>query len=173
MAQVGSSWYDLVLNVLGIVTALVFMACGAGSIIEIKIPSMIYVVPMFYFMVKMITVYISTSALAIVTENVFFLVTNGALLLFSFEFAKTENKIVELKKQKKLFAFAVSSAMLCITWALPKLIALGFGVVQYAKRDVSSALLTVALGAFIICFILSGFGDKNEIKRPRSSHLAE
>ena len=90
-----TAWYDMFTVFLGIITAAVFIAFGVKNMCGIKFPDIFLVVPVFYYILRIITVFVSTSALALVTKNIFLIFTNGLLLFFMFEFAKFENDIDE------------------------------------------------------------------------------
>ena len=170
-----SSWYDLVLIILGVLSAIVFILYGLKNVYDYNMPSMMLVIPVFYYILKLITIFVSTSDLALVTENIFLLFTNGALLLFMFEFAKFENNIGDSKKEnKKLFATGIISVMLCAISTVPKIIGFLVNKTQPTSQDISSALLAIVVGVFVLLFIICNFSDKaNKRKKHIVSHLAQ
>ena len=165
------SWYDMIALLFGVMSAAVFIAYGLKNIYDYKLPMALLVIPVLYYVIKFITVFISTSALALVTENIFLLFTNAALLYFLFEFSKIENNIDENPKPRKLFASGIIAVMLCATEAIPKIIANG---ADMSRRDMAAALLNIAMGVFVLSYIISNFDDKSTDKKTHTAkHLAE
>ena len=81
-------------------------------------PSMALIIPVLCFIVKLISVFISTSSLALVTENVFLVFTSSAVLWFVFEFSNFENGIGDPeKKARKIFASGIAAISGGITYS--------------------------------------------------------
>lgn len=172
-ALVGGAWYDVLLIFLTLASAFVFVAYGLKNIYEYKFPSLMLVVPVVYYVVKLISVFVSTSALALVTENIFLIFTNSVLLWFMFEFASFENQIGDInKKPKRLFASGLAAVMLCAVTSLPKFILSISSKTQLSSGDISAALLNMAIGIFILTYIMCNFGDKSENKKTIGKHSA-
>ncbi len=166
-----TAWYDIVTVFLGLITAAVFFAFGVKNIYDIKFPHIFLVVPVFYYILRIITVFVSTSALALVTKNIFLIFTNGILLFFMFEFAKFENNIDEKPKLRKFFASGIMAVMLCFTESLPKFIS---QTDIMSDRDIADGILTLTMGAFVLTYILSNFADKHSLENTHTAkHLAE
>ena len=166
-----TAWYDMLTVFLGLITAAVFVAFGVKSIYDIKFPNIFLVLPVFYYILRIITVFVSTSALALVTKNIFLIFTNGILLFFMFEFAKFENNIDEKPNKRKLFASGIMAVMLCFTESLPKFIS---QTDVMTVRDIADGVLTLAMGLFVLTYILSNFSDKHSLENTHTAkHLAE
>ena len=173
-ALLGSGvWYDTLLVLLTLLSAFVFVAYGLKNIYDYKIPSLMLVIPVIYYVVELISVFVGTSALALVTENIFLIFSNSALLWFMFEFASFENQIGDIaKKPKKLFASGLAAVMLCAVTALPKLILLVSGKAEISRGDISAALLNIAVGIFVLTYIIANFVGKKDEHKPSPKHLA-
>lgn len=166
-----AAWYDKVLLLFGLLSAAVFIAFGIKKIYMYKFPSILLVVPVFYYIVRLISIFVSTSALSLVTKNIFLLFANGALLIFMFEFSKTENKIDDTPKIKKLFSAAIVASMFCFVQALPRIIVYGASM---SGRDMADALLTLTISLFVISYMISEFADDSIGKNVHTAkHLAE
>lgn len=164
------AWHDMLLAVLCLLSAFVFIAYGLKSIYSYKMPAMILVIPVVYYIVRIINVFVSTSALALITENVFLIFTNSVLLWFMFEFASLENQIGDAsKKTKKLFASGIASVMLCTVTAIPKLILIITDSSDVSNGDVASSLLNVAVGIFVFAYIICNFGEQNAANQKKPS----
>ena len=156
---VGSgAWYDALLVLLSFVSAFVFVAYGLKNIYDYNLPSILLISPVLYY---------------IVTENIFLIFTSSVLLWFMLEFASFENGIGDVdKRPKKLFAAGLAAVMLCGVTALPKLFFAIFNIMKLEAEDIASALINVAIGVFILVYILCNFGDKHENKKAVGKHSA-
>ena len=130
--------------------------------------------PVIYYVVKLITLFVNTSSLALVTENVFLLFANSALLWFIYELASFENKINESpRRQKSMLAIAIAAIMLSMVAVLPRLILAILQKSDIAKGDVSSALLMLAQALFVLAYINGNYAkNKDANKRAISKHSA-
>lgn len=165
------AWYDALAIILGLLSAVVFVAFAIKKIYPYKFFDITLVIPPIYYIIRLIGIFVSTSELALVTENVFLLFTNGALLLFMFEFSKAENSIDESPKAKNIFSSGIAAAMLSFIQSVPKIAVYGGSL---SPREILSALLTLAAGIFVLSYVLSELGQKSEKKTVHiAKHLAE
>ncbi len=168
-----NAWYDVLLVLLTLVSVFVFVAYGLKNVYDYNLPDIMLIVPVLYYVVKLISVFVSTSALSLVTENIFLIFTNSVLLWFMYEFASFENQIGDVaKKPKRLFASGLAAVMLCAVTAIPRLVLMITGKMEITSGDVSAALLNISIGLFIIAYIVSNFYNKDEIKKSTPKHLA-
>lgn len=166
------AWYDSLLLILMVLTALVFVAYGLKNIYNYNM-SMLLVVPVVYFVVKLISIFVNTSSLALITENVFLIFTNSVLLWFIFEFASFENQVGDTEKMpKKLFASGLVAVVLCAVTSLPEFIAMIFDKTNASIDAVSAAALNLTIGFFILVYIMSNFYGTQSARRPASKHSA-
>lgn len=169
-----SAWHDALLAVLCLLAALVFIAYGLRNIYQYKMPQITLIIPVVYYVVRLINLFVSTSSLALITENVFLVFTNSVLLWFLFEFASFENEIGDVtKKPKKLFASGIASVMFCAVTALPKVVLLIKNNDKVSGDNIASVLLNIAMGLFVCIYIMSNFREKNtHTPKPKSKHSA-
>ncbi len=154
-------------------TAVVFIGCGIKGIFKIKFPPMLLVIPVVYYIIKLISLFINTSALALTIENVFLIFNYCALLLFMYEIAGLENEVGDAKKRsKKLYAYGVAATMLCSVSYLPQMLLSVLGKVELSYNEISTLLLNIFVGVFAITYILCNFDDGSKIKKPVSKHSA-
>lgn len=174
LSDLGSgAWYDVLLVFLTLASTLAFVAYGLKNIYDYSMPSLLLVVPVIYYVVKLISIFVSTAKLALVTENIFLVFTNSILLWFMFEFASFENQIGDTcKKPKRLFASGLAATMLCAVTALPKLIFAMLNIMQLSAKDIAAAVANVAIGIFVLMYIVCNFCEKSEIKKTVGKHTA-
>lgn len=170
-----AAWYDMLLMVLGLVAALAFIAYGLKNVYDYKLPSIVLVVPTIYYVVRLISLFIGTSKLAMVTENIFMLFTNSVILLFVFELACLENEIGNTQKStKKLFVYGVATIMTCVTTSLPKLILIVTSDLKFARSDIAVALLNLSIAVFAFAYIVCNYKEKTKLsQKAQPKHLAE
>lgn len=167
------AWYDILLVVLALSSSLVFFAYGLKNIYEYNMPLLTLVIPVAFYIVKLISVFVSTSELALVTENIFLIFTNSVLLWFIFEFASFENHIGDAEKEaKSLFASGLAAIMLCAVASIPKLALTLFGRLQMSADDIAEALLNLTMGIFILTYIVCSFKDKSQSSKSAGKHSA-
>ncbi len=157
---------DKLLVILSLVLALVFFAYGLKNVFQYDMPNIILIAPSLYYIVKLISVFVSTAKLALVTENVFLIFTNSVLLWFMFEFAGYENQMGETdKKPKRLFASGLAAFMLCTVTSLPKIIAALYDGASLSRSLIAEALLNMAVGIFVVVYIGSNFCKSEKIQK--------
>ncbi len=166
-----NSVYGILLMFLGLLSAMTFIAYGIEKIYPYNFPNIMLILPTLYYIVKLIKLFISTSALSLVTENIFLLFCNSSLLLFSFTLAGFENKFeISNKAPKKIFACGIASSMLCVVTALPKLLLVSDQNVKLSLADISSFLLMLSQAIFMLAHIICNFCPKEEVKKFTSKH---
>ncbi len=163
--------YGILLMFLGLLSAITFLAYGINKIYPFAFPPITLIIPTIYYVVKLIKLFISTSSLSLVTENIFLLFANSALLWFAFTFASFENEIENLSKRPKtIFACGITASLLCFVTALPKLLLVSDQNVQLSLADISSLLLMVSQAIFMLSHIICNFCPKEPAKKFTSKH---
>jgi len=170
---VSAAWYDVLLLILTLASAFVFLAYGLKNIYNYNMPSILLAIPVVYYIVKLISVFITTAKLALVTENIFLIFTNSVLLWFMLEFASFENKIGDIEqKPNKLFSSGLVAVVLCGVTSLPKLILSLSGQKSLSSGDIAEVLLSLSMGIFILAYIVCKFADKDSHKKTVGKHSA-
>ncbi len=171
--QSSTAWYNTLLVFFAVASAAVFVAYGLRNINPYKMPTIILVVPVLYYITRLISVFVSTSSLALTTENVLLIFTSSVLLWFMFEFASFENEIGEIEKRpKKLFASGLVAVIFCAVTSIPKFIYAFISDVTLSSKDIADASLNIAIGVFVLVYIVCNFGEKSDYKKTASKHSA-
>ncbi|MBQ6884905.1 MAG: hypothetical protein IJN56_04120 [Clostridia bacterium] len=161
----------ILLMFLGLLSALSYLAYGINKIYPYNFPAITLIIPTIYYVVKLIKLFISTSSLSLVTENIFLLFANSALLWFAFAFASFENEINNSSKRPKtIFACGITASLLCVVTALPKLLLVSDQNVQLSIADISSLLLMLSQAVFMLSHIICNFCPKEPVKKVTSKH---
>ncbi len=158
----------------GFVCAVFFMAYGIKGIYSYKLPAVTFIIPVIHFITKLVCTFINISSIALITENIFIVFTQCAVLIFMLEFAKLANNIGEGKNYKKLLGSGVAAIMLCAVSSVPPLVAAAIESNLVIHQAVHSIISTGFMGVYIFTVVMSHFGDGSILYEKHSgSHLAE
>ena len=100
-------WQSSLLMLMGLAAAAFFVAYGISLISDFTLPPISAVIPVFYFIIKVICVFTSVSSLALITDNILMLAAYCTLLFFFLCFGKlytesTANTISESCRHQAL-----------------------------------------------------------------------
>ncbi len=89
-------WQSSLLMLMGLAAAAFFVAYGISLISDFKLPPISAVIPVFYFIIKVICVFTSVSSLALITDNILMLAAYCTLLFFFLCFLKLYSRSIPL-----------------------------------------------------------------------------
>ena len=146
---------------MGLAAAAFFVAYGISLISDFTLPPISAVIPVFYFIIKVICVFTSVSSLALITDNILMLAAYCTLLFFFLCFGKLYNGIDREYNFRKLQASGFASVLLCLTQSVPHIIFnLSNGGAYRHTSNISNISLLV-YGLFTAAFTLAHFSLKN------------
>lgn len=154
-------WQITLSRVFGLLTVLFFLAYGAKAVYNYRLPRILYITPLLYWIVKLICTFTTISSLSLISDNMLMIAGYCAILVFMLEFAKTANGIDKDWGFKKLLASSLCSLNLCATFSVPRLIAIISGNSKVLHESVSSVLNCFLTGLFILVFTYSFYRNKN------------
>lgn len=154
-------WQAALLKLLGTATAVYFIIYALGGFVRIKLPKLCAVIPVAYFIVRIICAFISISSLALISDNIFLMAVYCMCLLFMLNFAKLYNGLDSEYNFRKILATGLVSVILCFTESVPHLIIniIEDGMYQHTSLVASASVLFT--GIFILSFLLSHFSSQN------------
>lgn len=175
IATVGSSasiptWQTLLLKITGALSAVFFGALFVKSIKKIKkfsIPSICFVAPVVYYLVRLIYVFTASSVIALISDNLLLLISCIFTLLFMFEFCLVKFQSEGETAYKKIAATGFTAVILSAATAFPQIIAVLYHTPAAQRVDFPEALLTLFTGVFIYMFLRNYFSGRNLKKRKR------
>jgi len=153
-------WQALLLRISGLALAVFLIMYAAGLFIKIKLPTLVAVLPIIYYVMKIICDFTSISSLALISDNVIIIATYCVMLLFMLNFAKFYNDVVNEKASKKLLASGIASIILCFTQSVPYLLVNVTNGFNYSHTSLESNLSIFCAGLFIAAFTFSHFNKK-------------
>jgi hypothetical protein len=151
------SWQSSLIKIVGVITALYFLLYAAKYYINFKFPSLLHIIPCVFMILRTAFIFINTSAIAHISDNVLILASYCAVMVFFVNFAKLYNNIDIEKNFKKLLSSGLVSAVLCFTQSI------GHFIINFASGDKYLHVSHVAnisvffMGIFVIVFIITHF----------------
>lgn len=155
-------WQITLLDVLGIFSCLFFFLYGIKMLIGFPMPKLFAIVPPLYFIMRLICIFTSISAISLIVDNVITLASHCAILVFSANFAKLINGIDNDTVFKKIAASGSTATILCFVDAIPRLYFILNQQSGYIHSGVSSPISVLLCGLFILSFTLCYFKKKTK-----------
>ena len=154
-------WLILALRVTGLASAAFFALFGMGGIVDIKIPNICSVIPVIYFIIRVICDFTAISALALISDNLILMASYCSCLWFMLNFAKLYNGIDTERNFKKLMSSAMLAVIFCFTQSIPHIV-MNFATNNaYLHTSFQVNLNILLMGIFILTFMLSHFSRHN------------
>ncbi len=157
-----------VLLLLGAVTAGVFLLYGIQAMGAFKLPGFVYIIPIAYWVLKLVFVFSRISSLALISDNVFLMFSYCAMLVFMLEFGKDEIGMYKDGIHKGLLISSIAACMLSFVISVPSLIALAIGTLEVLHENIYALFTALFSGLFLFVYILSCFAAQ---KRVKGTHL--
>ena len=155
-------WQITLLDVLGIFSCIFFFLYGIKMLIGFPMPKLFAIVPPFYFIMRLICIFTSISAISLIVDNVITLASHCLVLLFMANFAKLLNGIDSDMVFKKIAASGFTATILCFVDAIPRLYFLLNKQSGYIHSGVSSPISVLLCGLFILAFTLCYFKKQKQ-----------
>ena len=153
--------------IFGVLFALFFFIYSFKAIKDFKIISIAYTIPTIFWIFKLMGIFTEISAISLITENIFNILSGCAVLVFMLEFSSFEC-FGKKDPNPTLLASGIAAFMLCTLASVPPLCAalvLGADHIHENNVNIFTLLFT---GLFIIVFIVSHFKDKTESRYKHS-----
>lgn len=146
-------WQVLVVKFVTVITAIYFGALLFQSFIKFKIPPMLHAIPAIYAITKTIFTFINISALSVISDNILLMGSYCVLMLFFINYARLYNAIETQKSIKKVVAYGLVAATLCITCSLPTIIVNLIYENDYVHSNISVGNTLLTIGCFIVVYV--------------------
>ncbi|MBR7071972.1 MAG: hypothetical protein IKI29_07445 [Clostridia bacterium] len=154
-------WQIALLSVFGVLSGIVFILYGLKAFKNINLPSIVFVIPVIYQIVRLLCVFISISSLAFTTGHILMLVSDCAVLLFFLELGKMMCGLDKEKNYRKLLSAGMLAGYFCMVNTVPYIIILLTGKQVVLNESYSSLILTFLIGIFCIIFLANHFSLNN------------
>ncbi len=150
-------WQISTLDILGIFSVVFFILYGVKVIMNFPLPKLFAIVPSLYFIMRLICIFTSISAISLIVDNVITLASHCFVLIFMANFAKLINGVDSDKNFKKIAASGLCATLLCSVDAIPRIIFILGDKGNYIHSSVSSPISVLLYGLFIFSFSLCYF----------------
>lgn len=155
-------WQHLLEVITGVLCAVWFIFFGIGRFLDIKLPSVTYIMPTLHWIMRLIVVFSSFSTTSLVAEHIFSLFSNGFTLLFMLSMGKYLTDCSNKKDKKALFPLATASFILNTTSALSRLIVFLLGHSDKIHFESSVDIVSLCAVIFIALITFDIFKNKEE-----------
>ncbi len=105
-----------------LLTGIWFAFFGISAFIEIKIPPISYVIPMFYYLMRLVLIFTTFSSSALVSEHVFSLSYRCLILVFMLMFLRTCAGLITPRTKKFFLPVSMATFVLTFTSVISRLI---------------------------------------------------
>lgn len=167
------AWQSIAMKLFGLLSGLLWIAYGLQRFIPVKLPPLVYVIPVIFWVVRLIWAFTTLNTLALTIGHVLLLLAYCSVLVFMLEFAKQLNGIDKEYNFKKLLASGICASSLCGVFSVPYMIATVLGSDAAAVEGYSPILMLFFTGVFILVFTLSHFSNGNLRKHRHHRHRTE
>ena len=163
------AWQGAAMNVLGVLSGLMFLAYAASGLVKFTLPGALFILPVLFWMLRLIWVFTALNTLALTVEHVFLLMACSALLVFMLQLAKLMSGQGNSYHFKWMLVSGVCAVIFCADYALPNLLLELAGSRTASKESVSSEIMILLTAAFVLVFLIAYFDQRN-LKRHHRHH---
>ncbi len=160
-ASLSNIYVDIALKAFGCFTGLFFAAYGLKAFAQFKLPAPLFILPVVYWAIKLIYVFMSVSTLALITDNIYVCAAYASTLVFMLAYARLANGISLESTSRMLMASGICATIFSVTASLPRFLVVLSGNSALLHESVFSTLTMLATGIFMILFIAFYFRNKN------------
>ena len=157
------------LSVLKIIFALLsiifFVSFGAKKFIKIVIPSVCYLFPCAFMLVKLICEFSVISSVAVIADNIFILAAYCSVMVFFLQFSKLYNNEDTETNFKKLLSSSLVSVFFSITQSVAYLVYNIPTTFENTHTPLSSNIFLLFMGLFIYIFTYFHFSENNFVRK--------
>lgn len=157
------SWQVWLIRLLGVMATAYFVMYAVKYYIDFKFPPILHIIPCLFMIVRTAFIFINTSSLAHISDNVLLLAAYCAVLIFFLNYAKLYNNIDNEKNFRKMLASGLVSASLSLTQSLPHIVVNIASGNKYLHVSHISNISVLLMGIFVLTFLVSHFfiGNKD------------
>lgn len=149
------------LETMGFFAGALFIAYGVKAFVKYKLPAPLFMIPVAYWAVKLIHMFMSMATISLITDNILICAAYGSSLVFMLEFAKLANKINVETTSRGLIASGMCASIFSVVASLPRFVVVLIGHSEVLHESVFSTLTMLVTGIFMILFIAYYFRNKN------------
>lgn len=151
------SWQIWLIRILGVVATAYFVMYGLKYRIDFKFPPILHIIPCLFMIARTAFIFINTSSLAHISDNVLILAAYCSVLIFFVNYAKLYNDIDNEKNFRKMLGSGLVCANLALTQSLPHIVVNIASGNRYLHVSHISNISILLMGLFVLIFLVSHF----------------
>ncbi|MCQ2451420.1 MAG: hypothetical protein MJ080_05540 [Clostridia bacterium] len=141
---------------------------SSKTFIGFHIPGILYVIPLVFWLYKLIVIYVRIAKMSLISENAYLILATASIALFSLYFAKYANGMLTRFSHKLLLLFGFLSVIFSETFALPSLIYYAKTSDGIVHNSIADLILYAVTGVMILIYLISFFSNKNLLRHHKS-----
>ena len=149
------------IRLFGILSGVTFLVCAVENLLNITFFKPIYIIPVIYYIFRIISAFIYYAAVATIVEASFELFAICAMLIFTMNFAKAQNGIKNKKGKTLPLNVSAICAITIITQIAPYIVNV------FSKQEIllhaNSLFVPSSISLFLFIIASSLFANKKEI----------
>lgn len=161
-----------VIDIFAFASAVFFIIFGLSAFLDFNVSGAAFAVPVVYFIVKLINIFIKVAYIALITDNVFLITGICFTLIFMLEFAKAYNGFEKDIIGRKLLIGAYGTIFFNVITCLPQLICKFTGKNISFSQGGSDCFLMLAAAIFAACTVFEYFKSNGANKLPEIDKTA-
>lgn len=171
---VNNSYLNIALIVSGVGFAVFLVLYALNYFVRINLSKYVYVLPLLFWLVKLVSEYIKTAEMSFIAENGLKILSTALAALFFLYFAKYKGTVIGKSYHKITLLFGLSAAGICEIFAIPQIFSLlikGYPAVNgmtIERNSIFELVLYAFTGLFILIYLQSFFSNSN-LKRHHGS----
>ena len=159
----GKNFVALLTVMLGVLSAVLFVAYGFSDVLHIKINGGFFALPIVYGILRLVNIFITITSVASMWKNFLWALCECAQILFLLEFGKIASNI-NGDDYKKFLMIALSAIVIGATFTLPNaFLYLPYRILKgYSSNTmIASTVYCLGITLFETVFTFSFFANKN------------
>lgn len=154
------AWQLAALSVTGFATVLLLLIHGISLITDFPLPKLCYIIPILYFLVRLICAFTSISSLALISDHLILMAAYCTGLLFFLHFGKLQNDIDPDHTFRRLLGSGLCFVLLSAVQSLPYFVFNYLLKKSYTHTTFTANLSLLAFGLFAAVMLFSAFCGK-------------
>lgn len=153
-------WQSALLRICSVATAVFFIFYAISPLIKIQLPNITTLIPIPYFIIKIIYDFTAISKLALISDNVILIACYCVTLLFFLNFAKLYNNFNNERSFKRILSSGLCASALCLINSIPNIFINLITKNSYSHISMQTNFVLLFVGAFALSFVFSYFFQK-------------
>lgn len=166
-SQQGAPLQRKLLVFFSILYAAFLLVYAFKSIKDFRLPGAAYIIPVAFWIVKLMSDFTKISAISLITENVFNILSGCCVTVFMLEFSRFE-AFGKKECNFKLLSSGIASTMLCAVSSVSPLCAAAVRATEQMHESIVNIFTFLFTAIFIATFVFTNFKDDDRVSYKHS-----